>query len=104
MGHLIKCAHFQELSRKDSGPCLIRQWIPRQNDVRRRYRGNREVGWVQSDGSEVWEAVRRRFFFTTREKQVEALDFDQNSRLSLSLSFCRTVSSWLEKLVGGKEP
>lgn len=38
---------------------MIRKWIQRQNDVTRRDRGNPEVGWVQSDGGEVREAVRR---------------------------------------------
>lgn len=69
----------------------------------RRSRGNTEVGWVQSDGGEVRETVRRTFF-PTREEQVEALDFYPNFRLNISLSFCGTASSWLEKLVGDKEP
>lgn len=39
-----------------------------------------------------------------REKQVEALDLYQDCQISISLRFCRTASSWLEKLLGDKEP
>lgn len=50
----------------------------------RKQGSNAEVEWLWSNGGEVREAVQKRFYFTRREKQIEALDFYKKPRLSIT--------------------
>lgn len=83
---LTQNANFQEHSESDSGLHLIRTWVKKKKEVMRKQGSNAEVERVWSNGGEVREAVRKRFYFTRREKHIEALDFYKKPRLSIAWS------------------